>query len=105
MTTESDMDVAARDLVLSNVDTTIKRLEQAPTGPVCESHGKSVEAQVLSGCGSGSRHRRMSGSPATKRFYTGSVTNITNPGNKLSYKILTTNAVDASFYGASLMYR
>lgn len=47
MTTESDMDVAARDLVLSNVDTTIKRLEQAPTGPVCESHGKSVEAQVL----------------------------------------------------------
>lgn len=42
---------------------------------------------------------------STKRFYTGTITNITNPGNRLGYRIETTNAVDVSFYGASIMYR
>lgn len=42
---------------------------------------------------------------STKRFYTGTITNITNPGNRLGYRIETTNAVDVSFYGASILYR
>ena len=42
---------------------------------------------------------------STKRFYSGSITNITNPGNNLLYKVETFNSVDVRFYGAGLMYR